>query len=124
MTKYKLEIFIPQLPPTVNVFMRQNFRKRSRVFEEFYSYVYFVTKEQKPKKPLRKCSLTLVRYGTKYLDFDGLVGSFKPVVDGLKYSEIIIDDNFGVTGIWDVNQQIVKKDKVGISIIVEGEYEE
>lgn len=124
MTKYKLEFFIPHLPPPVNVFMRLNRYERGRIFEEFYSYVYFAAKKQNPKMPLKKCKLTLVRFGTKFLDYDGLVGSFKPVVDGLTKSKIIIDDKFEVTGPWLVDQRIVKKDQVGISIIVEGEYEE
>lgn len=124
MQNYRLEFFLEVLPPPLNIFMRMNFKKRKNHFDEIYSAVYFATLRKKPKSPLKKCHITLVRFGTKLLDYDGLVGSFKPVVDGLIHSAVIIDDGYNVTGKWNVDQQIVKKSKTGISIIVEGVHEE
>ena len=46
-----------------------------------------------PSKPLFKCSIECVRYSTRASDFDNLVASFKPIIDGLKDAKIIFDDN-------------------------------
>jgi hypothetical protein len=123
MANFRLEIFVPHLPPTVNVFMRMNFMERKRRFDDIYSLVYFASYKKKPKQPLKKCTITLIRFGTKYLDYDGLVGSFKPVVDGLIKSEVLFDDSYPITGPWNVDQRIVSKKEVGISIIVEEKHE-
>jgi len=43
------------------------------------------------------------------LDFDGLVGSIKPVVDALVTCGILSDDSYKVTGPWDVTQKFRPK---------------
>lgn len=43
------------------------------------------------------------------LDYDGLVGSMKPVVDALVTCGILKDDSYKVTGPWDVTQSFRPK---------------
>jgi hypothetical protein len=38
------------------------------------------------------------------LDFDGVVGSCKPVVDALVYAGVLKDDSWNVVGAWKVDQ--------------------
>lgn len=64
-----------------------------------------------PPRPLEKAQITLVRYSHRMLDFDGLVGSMKPVVDGLVTAGVLKDDSFGVTGPWAVNQRFRPKNE-------------
>ena len=53
------------------------------------------------------------------LDFDGLVGSVKPVIDGLTRAGVIKDDSWGVVGAWQVDQVFrPKKEGPRIEIIV------
>jgi hypothetical protein len=81
-----------------------------------------------PMSPLTKAKLILRRFGHRELDFDGLVASFKPVVDGLCqirqpsvkvgkkrikgeiiWPGVLIDDSYKITGPWDVDQKTIPK---------------
>lgn len=57
-----------------------------------------------PNAPLDRARLKITRYNYRMLDYDGLVGSLKPVVDGLTNAKIIKDDSWGVLGQWEVCQ--------------------
>lgn len=48
--------------------------------------------------PLKKAKVTLTRYSSGTPDFDGLVGSFKHVLDALVGAGLLIDDNPKVIG--------------------------
>ena len=47
----------------------------------------------KPKKPLEKVRVTCIRAASLKCDYDNLVMSFKPVIDGLVLAGIIKDDD-------------------------------
>lgn len=47
---------------------------------------------------LTKAILTLTRHSSKAPDYDGLVSSFKQVIDPLVRCGVIIDDNYTVIG--------------------------
>jgi hypothetical protein len=64
---------------------------------------------KKPKAPLKRARLTLIRYSHRMLDYDGLVGSMKPVVDALVASGVLEDDSWNVLGAWSVDQRFRKK---------------
>jgi hypothetical protein len=75
---------------------------------------------KKPKDPLTKANITLIRHSYRYLDYDGLVGSFKPVVDALVSCGVLIDDNWGVTGKWNVDQRFrAKKEGPMLEILIQ-----
>jgi hypothetical protein len=57
-----------------------------------------------PLSPLAKAHIRLIRHSHRTLDFDGLVGSLKPVVDSLVSAGVILDDRWSVLGKWDVDQ--------------------
>lgn len=48
---------------------------------------------KRPPEPLKYARLTLVRFSSVCPDFDGLVSSWKPVIDGLIHARIIEDDS-------------------------------
>lgn len=102
---YVLKILIPGCPCGLNRTLRMNGHKRNRVAKEWYSTVYYLTKDQRPKQPLKKFKVIIIRYAHRFLDYDGLVGSMKFIVDGLKHSKIIKDDSWSMTGRWDVSQE-------------------
>jgi len=68
--------------------------------------------------PLDKAHLLFCLYNTRRLDFDGSVGSLKPIVDGLVRAKIIRNDSFIVTGQWFVDQKLCKKGLELIEIVV------
>lgn len=50
----------------------------------------------RPTETVTRCELACVRWSPRMPDFDGLVQSFKPLVDGLVNHEIIADDHMGI----------------------------
>ena len=96
---------IGELTPTYNKYIRMHFHQRGKLRDMFYDEMrgqLLNSKKFPPVKPMLKCSLFLSRYSTREPDYDGLVGSFKIVVDLLQpdYLNIIIDDSLSVTGKW------------------------
>lgn len=74
---------------------------------------------KEPKEPLKKAKVTLSRFSTREPDFDGLVCSFKPILDGLTNSKIIIDDKMSVIGQPTYKWEKIGKGKGKIHILVE-----
>lgn len=62
-----------------------------------------------PKKPLEKAKIRIVRHFWRFLDYDGLVGSMKPIVDALVDCGVLVDDSWKVLGQWDVSQEFRPK---------------
>ena len=56
------------------------------------------TLNARPPHPLQSATLALTRYSAREPDFDGLVSSFKHVIDGLVRSGIIADDKPSIIG--------------------------
>lgn len=71
-----------------------------------------------PLKPLAKAKIKLVRHSHRMLDYDGLVGSMKPVVDALVSARILIDDRWSVTRSWNVDQ-VFREKKLGQLLEIE-----
>lgn len=98
---YKLKLQIDGLPKRFNQSQGSHWSVRHReskkwlkLVNEAIVYGRFGT----PRVPLTKAKLTLVRCSARAPDADGLVQSFKPVVDAFKKLNIIIDDNMNVIG--------------------------
>ena len=52
----------------------------------------------RPVEPLPKAGVVLIRHSASEPDYDNLVASFKPLVDGLTKSGVISDDKPSVVG--------------------------
>lgn len=50
------------------------------------------------KEPMQKAKLTLIRFSSVEPDFDGLVSSFKHVIDGLVEAGVIVNDKVSNIG--------------------------
>lgn len=57
-----------------------------------------LNEQERAALPLKRASLCLTRYSSNEPDFDGLVSSFKHVIDGLKEAGVIVDDKMSVIG--------------------------
>ena len=51
-----------------------------------------------PREPLKKARITLTRMSSFQPDYDNLVISFKPILDGLKRAGVIVDDRMDNIG--------------------------
>lgn len=93
-----IEFEIKGLPKTTNFGGRAHWAVKIKEANHWKKLVWLSVCSQKPKEPLNKAKLTLTRCSSSEPDFDGLVSSFKHVLDGLKESKIIIDDKPSVIG--------------------------
>lgn len=88
---YKFSICaLPKLPNGSHGHWADVNKKRKLWHSWVESQVIFM----KPKEPLKAVKLTFARVSTTPCDFDNMVYSFKPVVDGLVNSKIIHDDDY------------------------------
>lgn len=121
MGKYFLEIEIFGLPKMPNQVLRGHWTNAHKNSKKWVSQVWMKCWHKKPEMPLKQAKLVLTRHTMRPPDFDGLVGSFKPVIDGLVRAGIIENDTQDCIG-----QPVYLREKAGrgkgkITITVEGE---
>lgn len=73
----------------------------------------------KDRGPLEKAKLTLTRHSSISPDFDGLVSSFKHVIDGLIEAGVISNDKMSNIGIPEYRWQMTSPKKGQITVKVE-----
>jgi len=116
---YTLRLLIPMLPDALNKTLRAGRWGNHAQNKKWDAYVASATYGQRPKNPLETASISLTRHSYRTLDYDGLVGSMKPVVDALVSAGILKDDSWKVLGAWNVTQTFrPKKDGVMLEIFV------
>lgn len=106
---YNLHLEIPFLPKSLNKKLRRNRFVNDRENKSWDTYLWAKCQQGKPRAPLARAQITLVRHSHRSLDFDGLVGSLKPVVDALVTAGILSDDSWKVLGAWTVDQKFRPK---------------
>lgn len=107
--KYSLLIDLPYIESDPNQMFRLAWRGRKSKFDRIKTSIAALTAGKRPGKPLEKFSISIVRHASSYLDWDNLIASFKPAIDGLKMSGIIKDDGWGYIRHVDVDQVKTKK---------------
>lgn len=96
---YSLEFTIQGLPKVLSNMKRNGWRGVWAEKKKWKGLVRdMVILKGGPKQPLEKAKLTLTRHSSKPCDFDGIVSSFKGVIDGLTEAGVIVDDNMEVIG--------------------------
>ena len=116
--KYILKIIVPGAPENLNAVIRMKRQQYNRVKKNWHQVIWALTVSHRPPTPLKKFKIRIIRYSARMLDFDGLVGSMKPLVDGLRHSRIIRDDSWPMTGPWDVSQEF-RPEKEGKQVYLE-----
>lgn len=108
---YILSLEIPWLPQSLNKSLRAHRFKRHKENQAWDAYIggMVLTVGRMPPHPLPYARIRLVRHSHRMLDYDGLVGSLKPVVDALVSARVIADDSWKVLGAWDVDQRFRPK---------------
>lgn len=99
---YMLNILIPVLPETTNAARHANGHWTARAAKDKHIKKLtwqLVMENGKPRNPLPRAKVTLIRYSSSEPDYEGLVSSFKPILDSLTESKVIKDDNCDVIGI-------------------------
>jgi hypothetical protein len=116
---YSLSLEIPWLPTSLNESLRAGRYANNAKNKAWDQYIWHSVHGKAPPKPLKKAKLKITRHAHRMLDYDGLVGSLKPVVDALVFAQVIADDSWNVLGRWEVDQQY-RPERVGqlLTIIV------
>lgn len=101
MKPYRLEITLTGLPKRINQFHGSSWQVKYAESRKWQLRLYakmLITKQHSPPEPLNKANVTLIRHSSRCPDYDGLVSSFKRVIDALKKLNVIKDDNMNVIG--------------------------
>ena len=93
-----IKLEIKDLPKMPNMVLRKHWTVIKKESDKWHRLVKLFLRHHVPKEPFKKAKLTLTRHSTREPDYDGLVGSFKWVVDGLVKAGVIIDDKYSVIG--------------------------
>ena len=108
---YRLALELTQLPEAFNKVLRTHWKDRHSTNMSWYMFISCEVGLKRPPKPLKRARISIVRHAHRTLDFDGLVASMKPVVDGLVVAKVLSDDSWRVTGPWHVDQVFRPKDQ-------------
>lgn len=95
---YNLEIEIKGLPKLANSLLWEHWSVKQKHNAQWKLNVSLAVGRDKPESPLKKAKIELTRFSSNEPDFDGLVSSFKAVLDGLKGCGVIEDDKVSVIG--------------------------
>lgn len=91
----RIEFSIPLLPLLPNRLLGAHWWVRSSHAKKWRQLVWLQTMYQncRPEHPFSKAEITFTRCSPYQCDYDGLVGSFKPVLDALVKCELLEDDS-------------------------------
>jgi hypothetical protein len=117
---YVFEFEEMRLPSTTNAMARMHWATKLKERNSWNNVVMFwALKLGIPPSPLVKAKLTLTRCSSIEPDFDGLVSSFKFVIDSLITNAIIVNDrraNIGIPEyVWEKAPQ--KKGKIKVRVL-------
>lgn len=94
-----IEFTLNILPKTTNAGDRRHWAVKVREVASIHRLVHLAIRPHLPAKPHERVKLTLTRHSSSEPDYDGLVSSFKHVIDGLVRAGFLANDkreNIGV----------------------------
>jgi len=106
---YKLRLEFDLVPVSLNKLLTMHFQDRRKYNQYWYFEVAEKVGKDLPDQPLKRADIRIVRMYYRFLDYDGLVGSMKPVVDGLQHAKVIKSDSWKCTNVWTVTQKKYEK---------------
>jgi hypothetical protein len=96
--RYSVEFRIPGLPSTTNSQGRAHWALKAKEARQWKALVIFAVGRRIPARPLKRAKLTLTRVSSGTIDADGMVSSFKHVIDGLIAAGVIENDRMSNIG--------------------------
>lgn len=112
-----IRVEINELPKTQNQLNSMHWRSRHNHARKWHQLVHFaMAAHRTDEMPIKSCELILTRHSSRQCDFDGLVGSFKPIIDGLVKSGVLLDDRPEIIGHPLYKWEQVKRTEARISI--------
>lgn len=115
---YRHGFIIHELPKTTNAQSSMHWRAKMKYVRYWHEMVWMVRKI--PPAPLLRAKLTLTRFSSSEPDFDGLVSSFKPVIDGLVVAGVLVNDKMSNIGQSVYQWEKCKRKEGRIHVLIEG----
>ena len=116
---FRLEFEIPDLPKRPNQLLKKTaIWLKSAERKKWLSLVGAFTAGRRPPIPLERATISLTRHSSVCPDYDGLVLSFKFVIDALVTLGIIEDDAMVVIGVPLFDWVKAKKNDGKIRVVV------
>lgn len=113
---YSITIEVPTAATDANRILGVNRFAKHALFKSIKDSIILKTAGKRPGEPLENFKITIVRHGSRALDYDNLIGSFKPFIDALKLSSIIKDDSWKYIKHITTDQVISKEKKLVITV--------
>ena len=92
--KFTLELEISIAPTDSNKILGRHKFAKHAIYKRVKDEIIHKSLGKRPKSPLISFQITAVRHSIRFLDYDNLVTSLKPVIDGLKLAKVIKDDSW------------------------------
>lgn len=117
----RIEFSLPGLPKTYNALAGSHYRAKHGEMSRWLSEVQKALYEKGAFGigPWTKAKLTLTRKSSVAPDPDGLVSSFKYIVDALVKCGVLKDDKMTVIGFPDYRWEKAPKEKGSVHVVVE-----
>lgn len=93
-----IDFEIPLLPKTTNAQTSMHWSAKQKYVKSWHDLVGYATVGKRPRTPLIRAKLTLTRFSSSEPDFDGLVSSFKHVIDALIVCGVLANDKVSNIG--------------------------
>lgn len=116
MGNYSLTIEIPTAATDANRTKGSNRFAHHALFKDIKNQINLMVRAKRPDRPLESFSLAITRHGARALDYDNLISSFKPYIDGLVLSGIIQNDSWKHIKQINTDQKIGKEKKLVITV--------
>jgi len=95
---YEIKFRLDGLPKTTNAQTGMHWGRKSVIANQWKNRVMQAIGANTPLAPCQKARIVCRRYSSKEPDYDGLVSSFKHVIDGLILARVIADDAMSFIG--------------------------
>lgn len=117
---YRLEFTLDALPSTTNSMGRAHWAVKAKEARVWKARVGWIAKKVGlPAAPLKKARLTLIRHSAVSPDSDGLVSSFKHIIDGLVDVGVLENDKVVNIGMPHYVWQKAPRGYGSITVVVE-----
>lgn len=113
---YSIEFEIPTRDTDANKRRGRHWTTLKKTNDSIKSEVYLLTRDKVPVRPLERFLISITRHGARALDYDNLIGSFKPYIDSIVKAKIIRDDSWKYIRHIDADQVISEERKLVIKI--------
>lgn len=90
---YQIILQIPGLPKMPNQLLHSHWTASHNNSKKWKNAVIAAVATDWPESPLESAEITCIRMSSVEPDYDGLAGSFKPIIDGLVQAGVLKDDN-------------------------------